>query len=79
MPTLQEQARPKVELPKCVINQAQFVVRVTSTERREKLLKVMEATGERRLSTLFWVLADFYLERAGRGRETATETETDPG
>ena len=73
MPTLQEQARPKVELPKCVINQAQFVVRVTSTERREKLLRVMEATGERRLSTLFWVLADFYLERVSREEGDRTE------
>lgn len=37
--------KPKIQLPSSIVNQGQFTVRVTSPERREKLIRVMEKSG----------------------------------
>jgi len=65
---VKEKPQTAIELPKSVLYQGQFSVRVSSEERREKILKLIERTGETSLGKLFWILADFYLEHTENGK-----------
>jgi len=65
--TVPVREKPEIGLPKSVLYQGQFSVRVSSEERREKILKLIERTGETSLGKLFWILADFYLEHTEDG------------
>jgi hypothetical protein len=51
----------KFELPRSIVNQSQFTLRVSSEERREKILKLMEKAGTDQLSTALWKAIDAYI------------------
>jgi hypothetical protein len=51
----------KFELPRSIVNQSQFTLRVSSEDRRRKILKLMEVAGTKQLSTALWKAIDAYI------------------
>lgn len=56
-------------LPLSVRNSGQYFVSASSDEKKRRLLKLLEATGTRRLSTATWKAINAYLGESDFGEE----------